>query len=73
MRTAPAQPRQDRDQEKRWERGTVWSLASKASTDWWKTSRDRSTRTPGGGKSGELSATVAPGVAEVRPGAPPLT
>lgn len=48
MRTAPAQPTQDTDQESSWCRGTVWSLASKARTDWWKTSTQRSTKTPGG-------------------------
>lgn len=36
----------DTDQERWWATGTVCSLASKASTDWWKTTRDRSTRTP---------------------------
>lgn len=47
MRTAPAQPMHDTDQESSWCRGTVWSLASKAKTDWWKTTRQRSTKTPG--------------------------
>lgn len=47
MRTAPAQPMHDTDQESSWCRGTVWSLASKAKTDWWKTTKQRSTKTPG--------------------------
>ena len=46
MSTAPAQPIHDTDQENLWSRGTVWSLARKATTDWWKTTRDRSTRMP---------------------------
>lgn len=46
MRTAPAQPMHVTDQESSWWRGTVWSLASKARTDWWKTIRERSTMTP---------------------------
>ncbi len=46
MSTAPAQPMHDTDHESSWWRGTVWSLASKARTDWWKTSRQRSTMTP---------------------------
>lgn len=46
MRTAPAQPRHDTDHESSWWRGTVWSLAKNARTDWWKTSRDSSTKTP---------------------------
>lgn len=46
MRTAPAQPMHDTDQESSWWRGTVWSLARRARTDWWKTIRERSTKTP---------------------------
>lgn len=46
MRTAPAQPMHDTDQESSWWRGTVWSLARKAMTDWWNTIRQRSTMIP---------------------------
>lgn len=48
-RMAPAEPTQATDQDSSWCSGTWWSLESSARTDWWKTSTERRTRTPGGG------------------------